>query len=248
MPQEQGLYKVQVGNRNAFWGYTYKSDGRSVEYRYGRIGATGNTTEKAYRDQYVRDREVEKKITEKLKEGYKPETAEGLKKEVAVAEALGSQYKIQQLKFVSNRSDNAFSFGKQYDPELGVVIELLNSWTKESDYLYLNRTESLELCGRSGNNTSQIGDTLTCTMMRDYPDTRKARAIRDFLKSTAQAVAKIITMSFGMADRKLHLGDDEDTSETELIVDAINKQSAGSGIGQQAMFSFAALGSRMLDL
>lgn len=249
MPQPKGLYKVQVNNRNAFWSYEYTGTS-SVLFRWGRIGQTGQQKPKDFGDPYARDRAVEKKIAEQLRDGYQPETEEGLRKEIQVADALGTQYKIQHLHFPTGRIGNQFTLSKDYDPAEGVIVEIMNSWTKESEFLHLTRTDSIVLGG--GRIIGRASSPTACTFTSTSPCKKEAwvRAIRKFIKDTAKVVSKIILEQFGMVNRVLDLGTpQEDIGFETTLVEMVRKQDTSSSmVGEQVLMSFAALGSRVLDL
>lgn len=245
MPVPKGLYKVQVDNRNAYWQYEYVGVS-SVRVKFGRIGTDNAPKEKDYGSPYKRDREIEKLIAEKLGKGYRPETEEGLKKEIEVAEALGQQRKIQHLYYVQERIGNTFRFGKDYYPAEGIVVEVLNSWDKSTAFLHLTKTDSVCLEG-----VTVAGNG--CSFARTVPNHKSGwvSAIRKYIKDTAETVKKIVTIQFGMVGRKLSLGDDPDQEEeTQMseVIEAMKSQNVGGGMGDQVLMSFAALGARVLDL
>ena len=262
MPSSKGLYKIQVKNRNAFWSYEYLDDGTSATVKFGRIGSTGGTSTKDYGSSSKRDREIQKKIDEKLREGYKVETEEGLQKELEVVEALGTQQKIQNIYYVTEKSPqvlgrsgpNSFQFdysknGKDYNPDLGIIVEVLNSWSKETTWLLLTKKDSQELT--SVKVPAKSTNSITANTIDCYK-TSWVKAIRKYLSDTAKAVAKIVTQQFGMATRKLQLGDeveDEDTEvKTAAIMTTVQEQKVGGGMGEQVLMSFAGLGDRVLEL
>ena len=243
MPENKGLYKVQVDHRNAFWSYEYQGD-CSVITKWGRIGTSGQSQTKDYGSSSRRDREISKLISEKINKGYKPETEESLQKETAVAEALGSQSKIQNLYFVAARNNNEFVLRKDYDSDQGLIVEVLQSWTKEVEHYYLTPTSSFQLIGAEAKSNAM--QTTGSVLLRSNT---RIRAIRQFLKGTALATAKIITQRFGQVTRKLMLGGEQDENQIQEVAMVLQQQNVGGGgIGAQALISFAALGDRVLVL
>jgi hypothetical protein len=247
-PAEDSVYIVKEDNRSAFWAFSIIDGGRNVRYRYGRLGLDESSLSKPVVKPYKYG-EHTKKVAEKIGKGYKQVTAEEYNREQSIAQMIGSQYKIQRVEFVSSVISGIFTFGNNLDPDLGVVVEIINSWGGDTYHLYLTRTSSHMLNGMKISGKGGI-----YTSMGDTPYSSWVAAVRKLLNETAKAVAKLITQKFGMVPRSIDLSDDGDaathTPESDNIKQVItqSKSSIASGIGEQVLFKFACLGERSLDL
>lgn len=236
----------RTGTSNKFWSAEDKGPG-TLEVRWGRIGLAGQSQTKTFSNEYSKSRWLEGKIAEKMAEGYIEETEDNLQKEKDTAQAIGTQYKITRMEFVSMQMGKTFSFGKQYTPENGVVVEITNSWSKETTHLYLNRTDSWRL-----SNAQFKGDEMVVTRMEETHADSWVTAVRKLLRDIAQAVSKIVVQTFGaLGVRKLCFGDDDSEEETAAVQRAVaqaSKLSDASSLGEQTLFKFACMGNRALEI
>ena len=249
----RATYIVSEGNRSAFWTYEYLDDQNfSVKYTYGRLGLPPSSlsppTIKPHTSAAHREKEVGKKITEKLRKGYKLQTEEQVKQEQDIAGALGAQYKINSIKFVGSQSGRSFEFSSEYDPNRGVIVEIINSWSKETNYIFMNRTDAWSLDGCS----TTAGGIFTCTRLQDNYRTNWVDAIKKRLRDTAEILHRVVTQKFAtLGVRKLTIGDDEDDENMMIAKDVVATAMASSNIGnvsEQVLFQFAALGARKLEI
>lgn len=235
----------KTGSSNKFWSVNPISD-TSCEVRWGRIGQEGQKPQiKEFSSSYAMQRFIEKKVAEKLGEGYTEVSQDNLQKEKETAQGLGSQYKINRMEFVANQMGKSFTFGKGYIPENGVVVEIVNSWSKDASYLFLTKKDSWRLDG-----VSFQGQGCTCTRMAEADEDSWVKTIRKVLRDIAQEVVKIATQAFAaVGTRSLNLGDDdEDQAAVQEVVSQAHKLSSASSVGDQLLLKFACMGARSLEL
>jgi predicted DNA-binding WGR domain protein len=252
VPDQKAIYKVQVEQRNAFWKYEIVAPTK-VNISYGRIGTKGSESYKEFPNAYKRDLWIEKKVKEQIGKGYVKDTEEGIKKETEVAEGIGAQYKIKNVIYLEHpltldtgkNGVASATFSKTYDAAAGLIIELFQSWTKETEWIYLTKNDAVSLSSVKTHKNS-----LSYNWWSHFNQSR-ASAIRKFLNDTSKAVQEFVRHTLGMGESRLLSLDGSETGEEEstAIVTKIKAQNiGGSMIGEQVLLSFAGLGDRMLEL
>jgi predicted DNA-binding WGR domain protein len=228
---------------NKFWSYRTIGEAQ-VEFTWGRIGGSEESNNKDFGSSWARNREIDKKVSEKLKKGYKETNQEELASEVKTARLLGQQYKISKVHWVKKLSDTSFIIIPEYDPDEFILVEVLNSWSKENFYLLLDKKESKKL-----NYVGISGKNITCS--QSWADVSFVDGVRAYLKELFKKVKEVIKISTfaNMGSRTLDLGGEEDefqakNPELEAFVMAVSDSSAST----QVISSFASMGSRTLEL
>ena len=118
---------------NKFWKYEITSNKPpTVIFSWGRIGQDGQSKTETFNATAAMEHKIEKKMAEKEKKGYLESDQKKLKKESEIARLIGPKNKISEMHFVrANTNTNSFKELKQYDPNQSVLIEVLDSWSKE---------------------------------------------------------------------------------------------------------------------
>lgn len=231
---------------NKFWEYEILND-TSVMTRWGRVGVDGQEKKYDFGSRTERDRFIQGKVAEKTnpKKGYKLVTEEVLEKERKTAETLGNAYlKINRIEYVNKKGEQLRVLG-DYDPEEHVYVEVVNSQTKEKIRYLFQKNQSWKLEGIAEASQLIEFDDLIATA------DSLSKAVRQVLKSVAQAVVRIVAQKFAaVGARSLDLGlDDEESvsggggSGFDLF--AMVKQ---PGVSKQVVSKFASLGNRTLEL
>lgn len=248
---ETHRYVCEGAQHNKFWQYTL--DGNTVVYEYGRIGGSSQTQTKTHPTPAAARRQAEQKAYKKMnpsggKEPYVLVDAEALAEKTETAQALGQQYKINNLQFIELKDGNSYDFGDGYDSAQGVFVEILNSWTKEKFYLRVTRTEADQYHSATYGNTSvQVGSS------RFSPEANFVQGVRTVLQRLMEQIAVAIeTVTLGaVGHRTLDLGDglSATAAPTKAQMEQVVKSVASStGVAPQAVAKLAALGARSLDL
>jgi len=240
-------YVCQEDHHNKSWSYE-EIGSDQVRIQWGRVGETGQEQIKDFGSQSARDRFIDKKVAEKEAKGYKLVTSEQLQQEVKTAQELGTQNKIGRIQWVS-RMGNNLTFIGNYDPTRYVYVEILNSWTKETTRLLLNKTDSLILEGEIQEEGRKI--KFGRADVASGEGHKFVEAVRAYLKRLYSKVKEVMSVKFAaIGARKLNLGDDEDENEQSVapVMQEVYSTVAEAGASQQVVAKFAALGHRVLDL
>jgi len=171
------------------------------------------------------------------------ETKEKLKKETKTAQALGQQNKISKMMWVS-KDNKHLSQIDVYDPKQYVYVEILNSWTKQVTRLVLSKEETW----MADSSISEVGRDIYCDKLTKLGYSGFADAVRAVLKEMAEVVAAALkTVKFGAVGVR-NLFDDEDftqpASELQEALASVNT----SGFDASVVHTFAAMGTRSLEL
>jgi len=242
-------YINQEGIHNKFW--SYDVDGNKVTYRWGRVGLKGQSKTKEYSSNQAAMSDVWKLVSQKEKKGYRVVEEEELKREVRVAQKLGVQFKIQDLKWV-HRNSNKLTEIDEYDPNKWVYVEIVNSWKKDVTRLLLGKRESYRLGAgimKGSFREMHIGE------IAPVSDFSFANAVRSYLNELAAEVFEIVDRTVKIAAggvRRLSLGCGSKSkvtltkSETDNVVKQV--ASTRSSVNTKVLRKFAALGARRLTL
>jgi len=228
------------GSHNKFW--SYDIDGGTVTYRWGRVGRTAQSKVKSYSD-----RDLQKLIQEKIGKGYVASSQQKLKDEVATAQEMGTQYKIQSIRFVRRESAASLSLHRldRYDPKHHVLVEIINSWKKNVTRLLLSKDETLEVVGGITEVGDRIGINQVVAPMGQAHTF--ASAVRNLLKRLSAAVTAIVKkVSFAALGRNLFGEDDaEENAETISVSPSYLEEIASldsSGVDSSVISTFASMG------
>lgn len=228
-------YLCQEAQHNKIWEYTIKGD--DVEITYGRVGGHMTVQNKSFSSSYSRDAFISKKVSEKIGKGYKLADDEKIQKEVALANDMGTtKYKINDMKWVAkDKKDKLIELDK-YDPAHYVLIEILDSWSKDTFQLLLSKTESFRLAGTMSNFSLQTADGTI------------ASAIRKYIKSLFEEVKKAVVAKVGIGARRLQIGDGAAITSV-AVLDTVTADDIEVGGANKAVLSkFLGLGKRCLEL
>lgn len=236
------LFTNTTSSSNKFWAVNQIGPG-SCEVRWGRIGTSGQKQTKTFSSTHSMTLFIDRKISEKLSEGYVAVSTEDLQKEVQTARELGTQFKISRMEFITSAVSNGLVFGNEYFPDNGVFVEIMNSWSKEVTHLFLSRKDAFELVGVKFN-----ADGCTFAKQTTHTDHSWVAAIRKRLKDIAEAIVKITTQTFGNVHRALAIDDDEDKTIMATIIDQAHKMPGSAQLGDQLIMKFATLGARTLEI
>lgn len=91
------------GKHNKFWSSEIRPD-HTVITRWGRLGTKGQSKTFEFNSDWAAQDFIDKKVTEKLRKGYREVEPEILDLKKLQAELTGPEYKIKYLKFVKPRS------------------------------------------------------------------------------------------------------------------------------------------------
>jgi predicted DNA-binding WGR domain protein len=244
MPQYICKEHVDRGKAtNAFWSYELVGN-TGLQIKFGRLGLAGQSKDFTFDSSSTRNEYLSKKLREKQQHGYKLATQEEVHKEEDTARALGVQYKIDRLLWVSKHRDGVLKTLPSYDPAHYVYVEILNSWSKEVTKLLLSKTNHFQL-----NDAIRTGSTITFKYSSSAPS-NFAEAVRIYLKDLAKKVTQIVVQFASLGVRILDLG--EDNSESPMTdtrpIDELYKKVGESTVSRQVISRFAGLGMRILDI
>jgi len=245
---ETHVYTMKEGASNKMWSYII--NGKTVIKKWGRIGGHITEESKTYPSEYQAQSDIQRQAQKKLDKGYKQADEESLEKETEIANCLGAQYKINRIEFINQPWDNSprpntldLEFGKEYDSEFGVCVEILQSWSKETYYLVLSKKHTAQFTSGSitGNGASLAGYT--------YPDGNFVSGVKKCLHGLQEVVHQVLVKFGAVGARTLSLGDDDEVESTgnQEFFKAVSAKSSG-GFSNQVVSKFAALGARVLDI
>ncbi|MHA2143777.1 MAG: WGR domain-containing protein [Candidatus Thorarchaeota archaeon] len=225
-------YIHQGEQHNKFW--SWEKSGNDVIFRWGRIGQNGQSSTKRFSQSLV-----DKKVSEKIRKGYAIADQKKMTKETRTAKLMGAQHKIVKIKWVK-KFGGELSEISEYDPSQWVFVEIMNSWKKNRTFLLLNKNEASELRGvkESGKKITYSGTS--------YAQSDFVRGVREYLKDLAQAVRKIIKNVFGQLGTRSIFDDDVDEEQRETVTQKI--RAAATDVDDVVLNTFAALGTREIDL
>lgn len=234
------------GASNKFW--SYELDGTSITVRWGRVGASSPRSKvHSFDSSHERDKFITKLVAEKIRNGYKEVTQEKLKDEIETAKELGIWNKISKMIFVAKNSDSELSKLDQYDPAQYILVEILNSRSKDITRLLLSKTETWLIQG----GITLFEQTIGVNGMQKLPyDHSFSSAVRNHLKRLSKKIVEVLkTVGFAAVGVR-NLFDDEAEASTPA---QINFKSAMSqvdttGFDGSVIVTFAAMGVRALEL
>ena len=196
----------QKDKSNKFW-KCENVDDLTLKITWGRIGGTSQEQIKTFRNQSAVQQFIHKKSSEKYRKGYKESTEKELKKEIDIAQKLGTQYKISKMQFVRIK-DNTMHILNNYDPMQYVYVEVLNSWSKEVEKLVLSKDKSKIIRGSTTEYDRKIDFSGMVESSSKFTST-----IRDVLKELARKVVSAVT--FGAVGVRAFSLDDDDFDVVE---------------------------------
>ena len=228
-------YICQEDQHNKVWQYAI--NGNDVEITFGRVGGHMTVQTKSFGNSGAMDNFISKKVAEKIGKGYKLVDDEKLQKEVSLANDIGTKYKINDMKWVS-KDKNKLNELDKYDSAHYVLVEILDSWSKDTFQLLLSKTESFRMSGTMSNFSIQAADSSI------------ASAIRKYIKSLFEEVKKAIVARVSIGARRLQIGDNADNAVASVgVVDTISADEIEVGGTNKAVLSkFLGLGKRCLEL
>jgi len=228
-------FLCQVDSSNKFWSYEIR--GNSVYVKWGRMGGSSQDQTQAFGSSYERDKFIDSKVKEKTRKGYRQVDDKELKKEEKVANLLGHTHKISKMEWVDLRNDR-LKIIKEYDSRKYVFVEILNSWSKDTAYLLLSKEEQFTLYG------PEIGKTeITFSRKDNWAPGDFVAGIREALRGLAAQVAEVL-VKFGAVGVRNLTGE---TTASTVDLSSIRK-SVGSGVSDDILVKFAALGARKLEI
>jgi len=138
------IFHCKAGSSNKFWKYSLDSKTWTVTVEWGRVGSKpSKKTFKRY-SKYSAESFISKKKEEKLKKGYKKIDKTKLKKEVDLAEFIGSKFKLDNLGFYNVQSQDAdvlvLEPTDEFDTDSYVLVDFLDSWSKNRVVRLLSRS------------------------------------------------------------------------------------------------------------
>jgi predicted DNA-binding WGR domain protein len=245
------IYICSENQSNKFW--SYEQNGSSVTFKWGRVGRDAETLTKDFGSDYGAQREIEKKIKEKTKKGYKLIDEKKLQQETETAKDLGTKYKIKRLLWVNKEGDTLNQLD-QYDAKKFVYVEVIDSYSKGEAVgqkaitrLLLSKTESFVL----DDGLTEIGRSFTINGLRATAGeaARFSTAVRKILRRMSEVVAEALkTVKFAsLGKRKLFDDDDSATSSVPEVESVLSKIDS-AGFERGVINKFASLGQRVLDL
>jgi hypothetical protein len=163
-----------------------------------------------------------------------------------IAKELNYQHKIMGVHFVADIKNNGnitYTVGDAYDPDKGVLVEVLNSWSKETFLVWLNKNAS-----RVSSSAKIINGVATMTTAL-APPSGWVNAIKRVLAKVAKVVQEArATLS---NSRVIYLGEDAEPSieETNKVANYVSSAGTVSNIvANDVVTKFASLGGRVLVL
>jgi predicted DNA-binding WGR domain protein len=236
-------YICKVNSSNKFWGYTLLP-GTSLKVEWGRIGLAGQNQVKSFGSPWDRQRFIDKKVGEKLSEGYEESSDEGLKVEVQTAQTMGHKNKIQRMEWV-NLKGRSLQILNNYDPLKLIYVEVVDSWSKDITRLLISKKENWEIRGGISESNRSLTFGERCPVVGDK--VRFVEAVRQKLKALAITVTEAIqTIKFAAVGAR-NLFDDEGVEAADSAP-VFENVAVRSGLNRAVVAKFAALGQRTLDL
>jgi len=236
-------FKNQTDNSNKFW--KARRVGTDVEKEWGRIGGNISTQTKNFRSENEADRYIENEARKKINKGYEETTSEDLDDEVEVAQALGTRWKIDRIEFIGEEwgKKKKLSFSDNYNPQYGVYVEMLQSWTMEKRYFLVNKADAVEY--RDGSIT---GNKVSLTSVRS-PDYNFVEGIRLAIRKMQGVIIEVVGIAAGNASRLLDI---DGSAKAKTVMEVSRKLDISSPSlpcpNTQVVSKFASLGSRMLEI
>lgn len=234
------ILTCKEGSSNKYWQYEIiNTNPPEVEFSWGRIGLQGQTKTEMFPTIDKMHQKISKKMAEKEKKGYTETDNTKLKKESEIAQLIGPKNKINEMYFVIVSNNDTFREINDYDPSQSVLIEIIDSWTKDKSYYLLDKKQSWQV------NVN----------MADHKITSKhqtSQTIIDGIRKSLEAIAavvKIAVQKFGFGIRALQIDDNETALPAvseDLYTDVFS--GVGESVSKQVISKFASLGTRSLEL
>ena len=249
---ETRYFICQGAQHNKFWKYVI--EGSTVTYSHGRIGGHTTVDSKTYGTPIEAKREANKKANKKMKPGsskvpYTESTEERLGEETQVADALGNRHKIQELHFIEDRSKNKIKLTKNagYDSDQGVLVKIMDSWSKEEFYLIVAKgyDRQFSICSVTKNGL------MASVSKPTYAKSNFVQGIRTALmqmqKVVMEALGAVTFAAVGLREIEV---DGNMAATAQLTMDRVIDDLAISApaISSQVIGQFASLGDRMLEI
>ena len=236
------IYVCNIDKSNKFWSYEIRNN-NEVHIKWGRIGGSADEQIKSFGSSSELQKFIDKKVKEKEKKGYRPETKEKLKRETKTAQALGHQNKIKKMLWVS-RDENRLEQLDNYDPNQYVYVEILNSWSKEVTRLLLSKGKTW----MAKDGVTEFNRSIICSSLVELGYSVFAEAVRAVLKDMAEVIAEALKTVKFAASGVRNLFDDEDFTQPNNELSAALASVDMSGFDSSVVHKFAAMGSRSLEL
>jgi len=255
MASEWRIFTNKVDSSNKYWSFRYTGSGSSVEKKWGRIGGHEDTQTKEFGSSSRALSYAESEVAKKLAKGYTEQTQEILAEETKIAQALGSEYKITRIEFLSqpfdpNKSTDKLMTSSEYAPEYGVYVEILQSWTKDTYHVLMNKKQAVQY--RAGSVTKGAVSHVNVNTPTS-PNYSFVEGIRLAIRNIYKAVEEVAVQFAAVGFRTLELDDDDLLADApgkpkNATVVALKAVAARTGASSQVLHQFCALGHRTLEI
>ena len=241
-------YINKTGTSNKFWGYEISKDGKTVTVSWGRVGTRGDSQSETFGSIDGADSFVQSKIREKTRKGYRLLDVAEVKKEEKLAKTIGFQHKVQRVEYVDLReNDKKLRRLTSYDQSKGIYVEVINSWSKDSVFLYLDADKSVVLEGIAEDKSIRLIEfersVIPTGQRMDF-----ARGVREYLRELAAQVKAVVKRGFAALGTRAIDEDAVIDSGSSFSLDDVLAEVGESGASRQVVTKFAGLGSRTLLL
>ena len=252
MASEWRIFTNKTASSNKYWSFSYVNGGRSVAKKWGRIGGHEDAQTKSFGSVGEAQSYAEGEVAKKLAKGYVEQTQEILAEETKIAQTLGREHKIARIEFLGQPFDphkniDRLTTSSEYVPEYGVYVEILQSWTKETYYVLMNKQQAIQY--RAGSVTVGAVNyvNVNTPTSANFSFVEGIRlAIRNIYKAVEEVAVQFAAVGF----RTLELDDDESApsqSQNTAAV-ALRAVAARTGASSQVLQQFCALGHRTLEI
>lgn len=230
---------------NKFWGYTVNN--KEVFVKWGRMGIDNFCSKNYYFDNsYDRDEFINKKVSEKLKKGYKKVNDTKLKDESNLAKILGNRNKIKRILWV-RKNGNKLEELPNYNHNEYIYVEILDSYKKNISRFILNQNDSWEIYDSI---IEQNGVITYGSMGKVDIFNKFVRGIREVLKKLSLEIVEIISArQFGTIGKRNLFGfetEKNNSNKNEDIFENAIKNIDTSMVDDSVISKFASLGKRAL--
>jgi predicted DNA-binding WGR domain protein len=233
------ILTCKEGSSNKYWQYEIISTNPpEVKFSWGRIGLDGQSKAEIFPTVDKMHQKIAKKMAEKEKKGYTETDKTKLKKESEIAQLIGPKNKINNMHFVMVSNNDTFREINNYDPNQSVLIEIIDSWTKNTSYYLLDKKQSWQT-NIDWDNKKIVSKFQVSTSIID--------GIRKSLEAIA-AVVKIAVQKFGLGIRALQIDDEVGLPVVNEDVYSNVFSDIGESVSKQVISKFASLGTRSLEL
>ena len=218
------VFVCKLDQSSKQWGYE-ELGATDVKVSWGRIGLKPQEKVHHFSSPSERAAFVIDKVGEKRAKGYVEQEEQQVKQDAAAAQALGTQFKVVQMEYVEAKKGK-FKILESYDPDELVLVEVLNSWSKEKCVLLLGRNDTQVARSVQRTNGNVILTGLSALNDKEFS---LANSVRSYLKKLADRVAEQVVnviAHFGGLGRRIAT---EDGQEYRPLTQAALVQASGTG-------------------